>query len=108
MLELFTRKPTFPGDDEIHQLQVIYRVMGTPNTVDWPELVDQPWYELVKPKEPITSTFRENFGRWLSPAALDLAEGLLTFNPKLRVTAADALAMPYFTTEEPTAEMPTG
>ncbi|KAH7105565.1 Pkinase-domain-containing protein [Auriculariales sp. MPI-PUGE-AT-0066] len=108
MLELFTRKPTFPGDDEIHQLQVIYRLMGTPNTTDWPELVDQPWYELVKPKEAIPSAFRSSFERWMSPAGLDLAEALLTFNPKKRVTAAGALRMPYFTTEEPQAEMPSG
>ncbi|KZW04203.1 Pkinase-domain-containing protein [Exidia glandulosa HHB12029] len=108
MLELFTRRPIFQADDEIHQLQVIYRVMGTPNTTQWPELVDQPWYELVKPKEAIASQFRDSFSRWLSPAGLDLAEGLLSYNPKLRVTAAQALETAYFTTELPRAEMPTG
>ncbi len=30
MLELFTKKPVFQGNDEIHQLDVIYRILGTP------------------------------------------------------------------------------
>ena len=108
MLELFTRRAVFQGDDEIHQLQVIYRVMGTPNTTDWPELVEQPWYELVKPKDTIASQFRESFSRWLSPAALDLAQALLAYNPKRRMTAAQALEASYFLSEEPGPEMPTG
>ncbi|KAG0698362.1 Pkinase-domain-containing protein [Suillus ampliporus] len=50
MLELFTKKPVFQGNDEIHQLD------------RWSGLTALPWYELVKPRI------------WLSPAALDLAE----------------------------------
>ncbi|CCJ30315.1 unnamed protein product, partial [Pneumocystis jirovecii] len=30
MIELFTKKPLFPGHDEIHQLELIYDMMGTP------------------------------------------------------------------------------
>ena len=30
MLELFTKKPIFQGNDEIHQLDVIYKILGTP------------------------------------------------------------------------------
>lgn len=46
--------------------------------------------------------------RWMSPAALDLAEMLLTFDPLKRVTAQAAMETPYFTEEEPLAELPTG
>jgi CTD kinase subunit alpha len=126
MLELFRKKPVFQGNDEIHQLDVIYKFMGTPTPEIWPGYTDLPWYELVKPAEPISSRFRSIFDplvksllpsyfffdlvsiRYLSPAALDLAESLLSFDPSKRVTAAAALEAPYFTTEEPAAELPVG
>lgn len=61
MLELFCKKPVFQGNDEIHQLDVVYKILGTPTTADWPSVVDMPWYELVKPKEIIRNRFRELF-----------------------------------------------
>jgi CTD kinase subunit alpha len=61
MLELFVTKPVFQGNDEIHQLEVIYNVVGTPTEGDWPGLQELPWYELVKPKEVIPSRFRDYF-----------------------------------------------
>ena len=63
MLELFTTKPIFQGNDEIHQLEVIYSILGTPTEVEWPTMGDLPWYELVKPKERLPSRFRESFAK---------------------------------------------
>ncbi|KAG9317683.1 kinase-like domain-containing protein [Chiua virens] len=113
MLELFTKKPIFQGNDEIHQLEVIYRIFGTPTPERWPGITGLPWYELVKPKEVLQDHFRELFKgplfcTWLSPAALDLAEQLLTYDPTKRVTAAQALEAPYFREELPPAELPIG
>ena len=61
MLELFTKKPVFQGNDEIHQLDVIYRIIGTPTPERWPDVTNLPWYELVKPKDMIPNHFRELF-----------------------------------------------
>ncbi len=61
MLEIMTSKPAFQGNDEIHQLEVIYSVMGTPSESEWPGLTNLPWYELVKPSESLPSRFRELF-----------------------------------------------
>lgn len=61
MLELFTKKPVFQGNDEIHQLDVIYRIFGTPTPERWPGITELPWYELVKPKEVVQDHFRELF-----------------------------------------------
>ncbi|KAG8988662.1 kinase subunit of RNA polymerase II carboxy-terminal domain kinase I [Tulasnella sp. 427] len=108
MLELFTKKPVFQGNDEIHQLEVIYRILGTAATDGWPGLADMPWYELVKPKEIFKNHFRTVFQKYMSPAALDLAEGLLTYDPEKRLTAADALDAPYFVSEEPQMAQPVG
>ena len=90
MLELFTKKPIFQGNDEIHQLDVIYKIIGTPTADRWPDVANLPWYELVKPKDVIANHFRDLFQkcvslsisverdadccvRWMTPAALDLA-----------------------------------
>jgi CTD kinase subunit alpha len=108
MLELFTKKPVFQGNDEIHQLDVIHKILGTPVPERWPGLADLPWYELVKPREVIHDHFRELFQKWLSPAGLDLAERLLTYDPAQRVTAVDALKAPYFRQENPPAALPVG
>lgn len=64
MLELFTKKPVFQGNDEIHQLDVIYKIFGTPVVERWPGLNDLPWYELVKPREAIPDRFRELFRKY--------------------------------------------
>ncbi|TFK23277.1 Pkinase-domain-containing protein [Coprinopsis marcescibilis] len=108
MLELFTKKPIFQGNDEIHQLHVIFKILGTPTSERWKALPNLPWYELIKPKEALPNRFRDYFHKWLSPAALDLAERLLTYDPDLRVTAQEAMEAPYFTQETPFAERPTG
>jgi len=61
MLELFTKKPIFQGNDEIHQLECIFRLLGTPTPERWPGVTNLPWYELVKPKEAIPNHFRDLF-----------------------------------------------
>ena len=64
MLELFTKKPIFQGNDEIHQLDVVYKILGTPTPERWPGVTSLPWYELVKPKDFIPNHFRELFQRY--------------------------------------------
>ncbi|KAJ7180120.1 Pkinase-domain-containing protein [Mycena crocata] len=108
MLELFTKKPVFQGNDEIHQLDTIYRVIGTPSPDRWPDVTNLPWYELVKSRDETPNHFREMFKKWMTPAALDLAEWLLCYNPAARATAVQAMDAPYFTQEAPVAEAPTG
>jgi len=90
--ELFSRKPLFPGQYEVDQLAKIFGLLGTPSEADWPE---------------DSSVLRNNFPysrpRSLSEIlpeldgdAKDLLEKMLRFDPKRRITAAEALAHPYF------------
>ncbi len=37
LAELFLRKPLFPGQYEMDQLQKVFDVVGTPTEEDWPE-----------------------------------------------------------------------
>ncbi|KAI9063242.1 Pkinase-domain-containing protein [Trametes sanguinea] len=108
MLELFTKKPVFQGADEIHQVHVIHKIMGTPTVEEWPGMASLPWYELLRPAEAIPNRFRELFKKWLTPAGLDLAEKLLTYDPERRITAVQALEAPYFNQEQPPAAAPVG
>jgi len=63
MLELFTKKPVFQGNDEIHQLHVIFKIFGTPTPDGWAGLLNLPWYELVKPREVLPNRFRDVFSK---------------------------------------------
>lgn len=108
MLELFTKKPVFQGNDEIHQLDVIHKILGTPTIERWPALADLPWYELARPRDEIPNRFRDIFQKWMSPAALDLAEQLLAYDPLRRLNALQAMEAPYFTQEAPAAQLPKG
>lgn len=128
MLEFFTGKPVFNGSDEISQLEIIYKIMGTPDEKIWPTVVDLPWWELMRPKEPLPAKFRELFARYadciicnkaceysvdtrnplslMSDGALELLEALLALDPSKRPSAADALKFPYFVAESPDTSSP--
>ncbi|KAK9474231.1 kinase-like domain-containing protein [Dipodascopsis tothii] len=108
MVELFTRRAIFQGHDEIGQLHAIYDVVGTPTDGNWPDVGKLPWHSLVRPKEPRASQFHAMFGDLLPPEGLRLAEALLSLDPARRPTAAEALTHPYFTSEAPLPERPTG
>ncbi|KAM0790151.1 hypothetical protein ACM66B_005471 [Microbotryomycetes sp. NB124-2] len=105
-LELFERRPVFQGQDEIHQLDAIFEVVGTPTGATWPDVYELPWYELVKPQIEVESRLRDTFSRHLTSAGLDLAQSLLALNPSHRPTAEEALMMRYFVSDEPSPEMP--
>lgn len=102
MVEIFTRHAIFPGDGgEINQLEKIYNVLGTPTRSEWPQLVDMAWFELLRPAERKSNTFAEKYQERLTPAAFELLQAMLLYDPAKRPTAGDVLEHPYFTTEDP-------
>ncbi|KAL8720814.1 MAG: hypothetical protein Q9225_002368 [Loekoesia sp. 1 TL-2023] len=102
MIEIFTKHAIFPGDGgEINQLDKIYNVLGTPTRSEWPGLVDMAWFELLRPLERKQNTFAEKYQERLTPAAFELLQAMLLYDPTKRPTAGDVLEHPYFTTEEP-------
>ncbi|KAJ3293550.1 Mitogen-activated protein kinase [Borealophlyctis nickersoniae] len=93
--ELLGGKPLFKGRDYVDQLNQILSILGTPDDAtlrrigseraqlyirSLPRMKKIPWAQLY-PKA--------------SPAALDLLERLLTFDPAARIGVEDALAHPY-------------
>jgi CTD kinase subunit alpha len=102
LVEIFTRHAIFPGDGgEINQLEKIYAVLGTPNTRDWPGLVDMQWFELLRPSAKRPNVFAEKYKERVTPAAFDLLAAMFQYDPTKRPSASDVLEHPYFTTEEP-------
>ncbi|KAE8441203.1 hypothetical protein EG329_005635 [Mollisiaceae sp. DMI_Dod_QoI] len=102
LVEIFTRHAIFPGDGgEISQLEKIYAILGTPNKMDWPGLVDMAWFELLRPSARRPNVFAEKYKDRLSPAAFELLEAMFAYDPAKRPSASDVLEHPYFTTEDP-------
>jgi CTD kinase subunit alpha len=101
-VELFTKKAVFPGEGgEISQLEKLYASLGTPTRAEWPDLVEMPWFELMRPTERKKRVFEDVYREVLSPAALDLVSQIFRYDPAKRPSAEEVLAHPYFVSEEP-------
>ncbi|OHT13674.1 putative long flagella protein lf4 [Tritrichomonas foetus] len=97
LYELMTGLPLFPGKHEIDQIGRIHNIIGTPPR----RLIDE------FKRNPNPQIMNMNFKRIhpkdfqkILPSAnketIQLLKGLLTYDPKERVSAAEALEMPAF------------
>ncbi|XP_037061675.1 serine/threonine-protein kinase MAK isoform X1 [Peromyscus leucopus] len=95
MAELYTFRPLFPGTSEVDEIFKICQVLGTPKKSDWPE-----GYQLASSMNfrfpqciPINlKTLIPN----ASTEAIQLMTEMLSWDPKKRPTASQALKHPYF------------
>lgn len=91
--EMATKQPLFPGDSEIDELYKIFRLLGTPNNQNWPNVTQLPDYTPVFPQwnaQPLSSVVAG-----LEPAALAMLSKMLCYEPSQRLSAKAALAHPY-------------
>lgn len=97
--ELLTMKPLFPGKSEIDQINRIFKELGTPSDKIWP---GPPSYSELPAVKKMTFTeypfnnLRNKFGAYLTDKGFDLLNRFLTYDPKRRIAAADALNHEYF------------
>ncbi|GAN08620.1 cyclin-dependent kinase 10-like [Mucor ambiguus] len=102
MGELMQHKPLLPGNTEQAQLDMIVKLLGSPNDTIWPGFSKLPAAKmLVLPKQ---SNIKEVFPRY-SDNTLALLAGLLTYNPRSRFNVKQAMAHLYFQ-EAPRAQDP--
>jgi serine/threonine protein kinase len=97
LAELLGRKPLFPGDNYIHQLDLIFGALGTPSEEDLSWMTNEracEYFRSLPKKEKIP--FRKLFPK-ASEEAVDLLEKMLVFNPIKRISVDEALEHPFFT-----------
>ena len=93
--ELVHGKPILPGKGEMEQLDLIFRLCGTPTPENWPDADKLPYAKHFKQKKHYPRRLREVFARF-SPSAKDLVERFLTLDPTKRITAVQALDSDWF------------
>lgn len=121
MAELIILRPLFAGTDHIDQLTKIFEVVGTPDAKTLDEICE-PYARDYINKLPVKAKqdYNQLFGvkrdpatnkviSGVSPDGIRLLDRLLSFDHRIRPTAAQALADPYFESlhdpmEEPSAD----
>ncbi|XP_020488315.2 cyclin-dependent kinase 6 isoform X1 [Labrus bergylta] len=89
--ELFLLRPLFKGYTEVQQLQKIFEVIGLPSEEDWPK--DSPVsYSISYGPKGSNTMLLHNLG----PCENNLLAQCLAFRPSHRISAAKALAHPFF------------
>nr|XP_016933789.1 serine/threonine-protein kinase PITSLRE isoform X1 [Drosophila suzukii]XP_016933790.1 serine/threonine-protein kinase PITSLRE isoform X1 [Drosophila suzukii] len=99
--EFLQMLPLFPGKSEIDELNRIFKELGTPNEKIWPGYTELPAVKnMLSQNSQFTeypvSQLRKHFQEKTSDMGLSLLQGLLTFDPKQRLTADAALKHGYF------------
>jgi len=93
--ELLQRKPLFPGEDYIHQLQIINEVLGNPTEDDLVFVSSEKAKRFMRLLPQSAGVPIERIFPTCNPLGLDLLKRMLTFDPAKRITVDAALMHPY-------------
>lgn len=96
LAELLLRRPLFPGKDYHHQLLLIFQVIGSPTEADLECVRSRRarQYLGTLPRYAAREGLRQLLPQ-ASAEALDLLKRMLVFDPRRRISAAQALRHPY-------------
>ncbi|KAJ2641985.1 kinase subunit of RNA polymerase II carboxy-terminal domain kinase I, partial [Coemansia sp. RSA 1694] len=72
LLELFTKKPAFQGQNDIDQLEQIFKLLGTPSPAIWESLKKLPWACYMTPNTRYENRMRLMLSAKMSACAVDL------------------------------------
>ncbi len=112
LAELMARKPLFPGNDYIHQLKIITEMQGSPSDADLEFVTSDKARRFMrqlsgKKKTPWDTVFPN----YENPEAFSLLDGMLSFDPRRRISIDECLSHPYLEAlhhedDEPSCEKP--
>lgn len=94
--ELLLNKPLMAGKSELAQLRLIFELLGAPSEQVWPGFSNLPMARKIKIPPRQEGTLRAMFRPILGRQGFDLLSRLLCYDPRQRLTAAQALNHPYF------------
>ncbi|KAJ4333328.1 serine/threonine protein kinase, CMGC, CDC2/CDK sub [Didymella glomerata] len=93
--EMFKRKPILAGQSDLHQAQIIFDLVGSPNDQTMPGWQELPGAESIRQFAPSTGSLGQRF-RELTPTGLSLLSNLMKLDWRKRINAIDAINHPYF------------
>lgn len=93
--ELLLHKPLLAGRSELHQIELIIELLGTPNDSIWPNCSKLPVLESYNLKQQPYNNIKHTFN-WVSPAGIRLINLLFMYDPNKRATAEECLQSSYF------------
>ncbi|TKC38609.1 hypothetical protein EI555_010146 [Monodon monoceros] len=83
LAELLAHKPLLPGASEIHQVDLIVQLLGTPSENIWPGFSQLPLVSQYSLRKQPYNNLKHKFP-WLSEAGLRLLNLLFMYDPKKR------------------------
>jgi len=102
--ELLTRKPILPGKNEFEQIDLIFKLFGTPDEATWAGCKHLQYYDMIisQSARKYACKFDDKFAS-LEPTAKSLLRKLLAMDPSQRISADAALDDEYFWSDPPPA-----
>lgn len=102
--ELLGRKPLFPGKNFVHQLELIFGVIGAPKDSEVAHITNKQARKFLAGVRGNKKVPFEDLYKDAPPHVISLLDELLIFEPKSRYSAREALTHPYFKPFEPEKE----
>ena len=93
--ELLSNKPLLPGKSEQQMVELIIKLLGTPNNTIWPGFFSLPLAKQMVLQNQPYNNLKHKF-HWLSDPGGQLLNDLLTYDPEKRSSARKSRKSMYF------------
>ncbi|KAF8419438.1 kinase-like domain-containing protein [Tirmania nivea] len=99
LAELLLRVPFIAGNSDVHQVELICNVLGTPNEENWPGVTSLPGYAVPSNNPGQPPGFWETMFGHSGHEGVRLLKSMMELDPRKRVSAKSALEDPWFRIE---------
>ncbi|XP_055029496.1 mitogen-activated protein kinase 12 [Misgurnus anguillicaudatus] len=96
MAEMLLGKPLFKGNDHLDQLMEIMKITGTPTKEFTAKLQSEDARHYIAKLPKLRKRDLRAMLPGVNPQAIQVLDSMLLLDPESRVTAAEGLALPYF------------